>query len=175
MNKNNILSELSRSVCSKFVALISSSIRESGFGLVTSTLHKIEFPVPSSAFFLRSSAAFARSRDPVSLRPEPLEGFLRKIDNAKDKKIVISSLSSFFFFFFFIFKSTGTESVHFQWKSIQMLTVKIVRRNLMYRMFEEEKKKKEKLFIFFPRFIWHIRSNHFSRYNNFWLHQHYDI
>lgn len=101
MNKNNILSELSRSVCSKFVALISSSIRESGFGLVTSTLHKIEFPVPSSAFFLRSSAAFARSRDPVSLRPEPLEGFLRKIDNAKDKKIVISSLSSFFFFFYF--------------------------------------------------------------------------
>ena len=76
--ENNVLSELSRSVCSKFVALISSSIRESGFGLVTSTLHNIGFPVPSSAFFLRSSAAFARSRDPVSLRPEPPEGFLRK-------------------------------------------------------------------------------------------------
>lgn len=72
-----VLSELSRSVCSKFVALSSSSIRESGFGLVTSTLHKIGLPAPSSVFFLRSSAALARSSDPVSLKPEPPEGFLR--------------------------------------------------------------------------------------------------
>lgn len=74
----NVLSELSRSVCSRFVALSSSSIRESGFGLVTSTLQRTGLLAPSSAFFLRSRAALARSRDPVSLRPEPPEGFLRK-------------------------------------------------------------------------------------------------
>lgn len=51
---------------------------ESGFGLVTSTRHATELLAPSSAFFLRSSADFARSKEPVSLSPEPPDGFLPK-------------------------------------------------------------------------------------------------
>lgn len=104
---SDVLSELSRSVCSKFVALISSSIRESGFGLVTSTLHRMGFPAPSSAFFLRSNAAFARSRDPVSLRPEPPEGFL---GNKRIHDYHTPFFSSFSIFQFLPFRALARNS-----------------------------------------------------------------
>lgn len=76
-----LLSALSRSDCSKFVAFSNSSINESGFGRVTSTRHGTEFPLPSSAFFLRSKAALARSNDPVSLEPQLADGFLNQTHN----------------------------------------------------------------------------------------------
>lgn len=84
-------------------------MRESGFGLVTSTLQRIELPVPSSAFFLRSIAALARSRDPVSLRPEPPEGFLR---------IIIAIIpTNYLHIFFFATSSVILNHEHFGMKS----------------------------------------------------------
>lgn len=64
---------------SKLVDRKISSMRLSGFTRVTSTR---ACGAPSSDAFLRlSSAAFARSSDPVSLNPDPELGFLEQYPN----------------------------------------------------------------------------------------------
>lgn len=73
----NHLLEVVSSGLSKFELLINSSIKLSGLTRVPSTLPPVL--VSSVAFFRLSSAAFPRSKEPVSLRPpEPLLAFLVK-------------------------------------------------------------------------------------------------
>ena len=72
---NTIQYLLSAEPGSRLVERMISSIKLSGFTLVTSTR---PCGAPSSVAFLRLSiAAFARSKDPVSLNPDPELGFLQ--------------------------------------------------------------------------------------------------